>query len=358
MRVLITGASGWIGTALTQRARRRRPRGRRPGPLGRLRREDHRPRRHRRPRRHGRPRPDRRGGGAGRRGRPPRLHARLRRVRGDRRQRGRARSSGSARRYAGTGKAFVAASGTPILPRPGRHRGRPPRPGRAGRRAGPDGGRGAGAGATGACGRVSSGCRARVHGEGDRNGLIAMLVGLDRQLGTAAYVGDGANRWPAVHISDAGAPRSGSRSRRRPPAPCCTRWARRACRCATSPRSSRARTGLPAAAVDPEQLGVFGALLGGDQPASSTAHPQPGRLGADGPDPAATTSRPVTTPADGLSAAAGTSAGRPASCRRSGRSGSTAARSRRRTPRRPCRRRPGRPRRPCRAPASRTSSRP
>ena len=31
-----------------------------------------------------------------------------------------------------------------------------------------------------------------------------------------------------------------------------------------------AQTGLPAAAVDPEQLGVFGALLGGDQPASST----------------------------------------------------------------------------------------
>lgn len=32
-----------------------------------------------------------------------------------------------------------------------------------------------------------------------------------------------------------------------------------------------AKTGLPTASVDPEQLGVFGALLGGDQPASSTA---------------------------------------------------------------------------------------
>ena len=30
-----------------------------------------------------------------------------------------------------------------------------------------------------------------------------------------------------------------------------------------------AGTGLSVAAVDPEQLGVFGALLGGDQPASS-----------------------------------------------------------------------------------------
>ena len=31
------------------------------------------------------------------------------------------------------------------------------------------------------------------------------------------------------------------------------------------------KTGLPAEAVDPEQLGVFGALLGGDQPASNAA---------------------------------------------------------------------------------------
>ena len=30
-----------------------------------------------------------------------------------------------------------------------------------------------------------------------------------------------------------------------------------------------AKTGLPAAAVDPERLGVFGALLGGYQPASA-----------------------------------------------------------------------------------------
>lgn len=29
------------------------------------------------------------------------------------------------------------------------------------------------------------------------------------------------------------------------------------------------KTGLTASAVDPEQLGVFGALLGGDQPASN-----------------------------------------------------------------------------------------
>ena len=41
-----------------------------------------------------------------------------------------------------------------------------------------------------------------VHGDGD-NGFIATLVGIARQRGVAGYVGDGTNRWPAVHRSDA-----------------------------------------------------------------------------------------------------------------------------------------------------------
>ena len=41
-----------------------------------------------------------------------------------------------------------------------------------------------------------------VHGEGD-NGFIATFVGIARERGVAAYVGDGTNRWPAVHLSDA-----------------------------------------------------------------------------------------------------------------------------------------------------------
>jgi nucleoside-diphosphate-sugar epimerase len=41
-----------------------------------------------------------------------------------------------------------------------------------------------------------------VHGDGD-NGFMAAIVGFARAAGTSGYLGDGANRWPAVHRSDA-----------------------------------------------------------------------------------------------------------------------------------------------------------
>ena len=169
----------------------------------------------------------------------------------------------------GTGKAFIAASGTPIL------LGQVATERDVLDPAGPAGARARTAAATLAL--SDRGIRSglvrmprTVHGEGDRSGLIAVLVGLDRQLGTAAYVGDGRHRWPAVHIGDA-AHLFLLALQHAPAGSVLHAVAEEGVPMRDVAEAIAAKTGLPAAAVDPEPLGVFGALLGGDQPASSAA---------------------------------------------------------------------------------------
>jgi nucleoside-diphosphate-sugar epimerase len=103
---------------------------------------------------------------------------------------------------AGTGRPLVAASGTPALPGGAATERDFPAMG------GPAAGRDKNAQAVldlAARGVRSSVVRMprSVHGDGDHHGLIARVIGLARDKGEVCYVGDGSGRWPAVHVLDA-----------------------------------------------------------------------------------------------------------------------------------------------------------
>ena len=102
----------------------------------------------------------------------------------------------------GSGKPLVIASGTPAVP------GRVATERDEFAPGSPVAGRGVNAQA--ALDMASRGVRSSVvrlprtvHGDGDRHGFIARLIGIARDSGLSGYVGDGSNRWPAVHVLDA-----------------------------------------------------------------------------------------------------------------------------------------------------------
>jgi nucleoside-diphosphate-sugar epimerase len=104
----------------------------------------------------------------------------------------------------GTGKPLVAASGTPAVP--GRVATERDFPAFGGPAAGRD------KNARAVLDLAARGVRSSVvrmprsvHGDGDHHGLIARVIGAARDRGAVGYVGDGSGRWPAVHVLDAAA---------------------------------------------------------------------------------------------------------------------------------------------------------
>jgi len=101
----------------------------------------------------------------------------------------------------GSGKPLVIASGTPAVPGHVATERDESSPGS------PVAGRAANARA--ALGMAARGVRSSVvglprtvHGDGD-HGFIARLIAIARDKGVSGYVGDGSSRWPAVHVLDA-----------------------------------------------------------------------------------------------------------------------------------------------------------
>ncbi|MEV7182144.1 SDR family oxidoreductase [Kitasatospora sp. NPDC093679] len=107
-----------------------------------------------------------------------------------------------------------------------------------------------------------------VHGDGD-HGFVAHLVATARGTGVSGYVGDGAGRWPAVHVRDAA--RLYRLALEQAPAGSVLH--------AVADEGVPVRAiaevigrhlGLPTASVPAEDFGFLGRILAVDQPASST----------------------------------------------------------------------------------------
>ena len=110
-----------------------------------------------------------------------------------------------------------------------------------------------------------------VHGDGD-HGFMATLVGVARDKGVSGYVGDGSNRWPATHRFDA-AHLFRLALENAPAGSTLHAVAEEGVPIRAVADVIGQQLGLPAAAVAPEDaaghFGWLGAFIGLDSPASS-----------------------------------------------------------------------------------------
>ena len=167
----------------------------------------------------------------------------------------------------GSGRPLVIASGTPAVPRRAATERDEPFA------AGPAAARGATAQAVVAL--AARGVRSAVvrlprsvHGEGELHGFIPRLIQIARDQGVSGYVADGSSRWPAVHVLDAahlfrlavesapaGSVLHGVGDEGVPTREIAEAIGR--------------HLGVPTASVAPDHFGFLGMVLAGDQSASS-----------------------------------------------------------------------------------------
>jgi nucleoside-diphosphate-sugar epimerase len=110
-----------------------------------------------------------------------------------------------------------------------------------------------------------------THGAGDW-GFLVTAIGLARQKGAAAYVGDGTNRWPAVHRDDA-ARLFRLALESAPPGSALHAVGDEGVPIREIAETIAAQLDIPAVSVTPEQIGDYLGFLGGfwgfDGPASA-----------------------------------------------------------------------------------------
>ena len=168
---------------------------------------------------------------------------------------------------AGSNKPLVIASGTPAVP----GRVAPERDDLAGGLAGARGGVARATVALAERGVRSSVVRLprTVHGRGD-HGFVARLIELARATGVSGYVGDGSSRWPAVHVLDA-ARLFGLAVEHAPAGSVLHAVGDEGVATRAIAETIGRHLQVPTASVPAEQFGFLGAILAVDQPASSVA---------------------------------------------------------------------------------------
>jgi len=110
-----------------------------------------------------------------------------------------------------------------------------------------------------------------VHGAGDQ-GFMRLMIAAAREKGVSPYVGDGANRWPAVHRLDAARVFSLA-MQRTGPSSALHAVGEEGVAIRAVAETIGAALGLPVRSVTPEEapahFGFIGAFLGRDNPTSS-----------------------------------------------------------------------------------------